>query len=339
MTALRPDGAAAFAARRDCAGLLAFGPDETRAEELVRAIVKSVAGTLDDPFRVARIEDSLLLGDPARLADELQSQSMFGGRRIVWIEGAGAGLLKALKLLPEKASFGNIWAASAGDLPRASALRQFCEDADTVGAVVCYEDSSEDVRRLVLSSVSSARLRIDDDALEVLCGLLEGNRQSSRSEINKLLTYCFGHESIGLADVLAACCSTGESVLDSLVDAVLGGDLAEADSVCAALLFEGESPSRLVLAAALHAGRLQDLLVEMALGKSVDAAVKGARPPLFFKRHGAIAAQLRNWTEDRIASAASSLHAAVFACRESAALESEIASRALLSVARAARAK
>lgn len=339
MTVLKPDGAAAFAERSTSLGILAFGADETRAEEIVRSIVKSVAGALDDPFRVSRLDDSVLAGDPGRLGDELLSQSMFGGRRIVWIENAGSGLLKALKALPEAHDGENIFVASAGDLPKTSALRQFCEDADRIGAVICYEDSIEDVRRLIAASVKAGGMAIEDEAFGALVALLDGNRQALRSELAKLLLYCHGNKTIALADVEAICAATGETAVDGLVDSVMSGNLAAADGNFAALIFEGESPSRLVSAVASHAMRLQELAMEMSHGKSADAAVKGARPPIFFKRHSAIAAQLRNWPQERIAQAASSLQATVLSCRQYPVLEEEIASRALLSVARSAKAR
>src|SRR4051812_16618714 len=92
--------------RRDAekaAAVLIYGPDGGTVRERARQLVISVAGSIDDPFAVTRLDDATLLGDPARLADEAQALSFGGGRRVVWVENAANGFLKALPLLASAA--------------------------------------------------------------------------------------------------------------------------------------------------------------------------------------------------------------------------------------------
>ena len=57
-----------------------------------------------------------LSSDPARLADEVQSISMFGGSKAIWIKGAGEGFLKAVLPLLEGKTQGNLVVAEAAAL-------------------------------------------------------------------------------------------------------------------------------------------------------------------------------------------------------------------------------
>ena len=178
---------------------------------------------------------------------------------------------------------------------------------------------------------------IEPDALQSLAALVGSSREAARSEVEKLLLYCIGTESITLEDVQAVCASSSDSGTDKLIDWMLAGSLPRADREFQALLDEGESASRMLNVAAQHVARLQDLQGEIAHGKTPDLAVKSARPPIFFKRAPAIMKQLREWSPEQLEQLAASLNAAVFQCRTHAELEPAIASRALLAATRAGR--
>ena len=71
---------------------LVFGPDAGLVQERAEKLLKSVAPDLTDPFNVADLSESVLLSDPARLADEAAAISMMGGRRVVRVRSAGKSL-------------------------------------------------------------------------------------------------------------------------------------------------------------------------------------------------------------------------------------------------------
>jgi hypothetical protein len=69
--------------------LLIYGDEPDAVRELASRAVKKVAGSLDDPFSVMTLAEQDLASDPARLADEVQSISMFGGRKAIWVKECG----------------------------------------------------------------------------------------------------------------------------------------------------------------------------------------------------------------------------------------------------------
>src|ERR1051325_2051740 len=101
MTVLKWTGMDGFL-RRDAekaTAVLIYGPDGGTVRERARQLVISVAGSLDDPFAVTRLDDAALVADPARMVDEAQALSFGGGRWVVWVENAASGFLKAMPLL------------------------------------------------------------------------------------------------------------------------------------------------------------------------------------------------------------------------------------------------
>src|SRR5688572_5798901 len=101
MAVLKPQGLDAFL-RRDAGSavaLLFYGPDSGAVREYAAHAVKTQAGSLDDPFNVVRLQDSVLSDDRGRLSDEAFALPFLGGNRVVWIEDAGVSFLAALEPL------------------------------------------------------------------------------------------------------------------------------------------------------------------------------------------------------------------------------------------------
>ena len=326
--------------RRDLdkyAAILIYGSDEGGVRDRAIQAVKQVAGALDDPFHVERLDDSALSADPGRLADEVNALSLMGGRRAVWVENAGSAFLKAVEPLAGQKP-GNIIIAEAGNLAKSAKLRSLFESTGSFAAVACYEDEGEALGRLVDQVLSEDQLAIDDDARETLLGLLGADRMLSRREIEKLALYCHGRGRVTLADVEACVGEASGLSSDDLLAAAFGGELAETDRIFGRLLDLGTQGQQLVILAMSHAAKLARLRVEVDRGKSVEAAVKTARPPVFFKQQAGLIRELALWDSESLDSARHMLNQAIIDTRTTAlsALADQIVHRAILSLARLA---
>ena len=81
---------------KDLRVALVYGPDAGLVQERAEKLLKSVVPDLTDPFNVTDLSETVLLADPARLADEAAAISMMGGRRVVRVRGAGNDLADLL---------------------------------------------------------------------------------------------------------------------------------------------------------------------------------------------------------------------------------------------------
>ncbi len=339
MTELKGGRADAFLNKPDpkVKAALIHGSDEGLVRERARALVKAVAGTLDDPFNVVRLEDDALGSDPGLLADEAQAISLMGGRRVVWVRGAGSGLARAAAAYLPDAPGDALIVAEAGTLRKGDKLRKLFEAQDNAVAMACYADGAGALRTLIVEQLRGHGLAIAADALERLQAQLGGDRQLSRAEVEKLALYCEGAGEVTLEDVDAICGEASALALDDLIDAVFEGDLEGADTRFGRFLATGMPAATVIVAAANHAAALQRLKAKMTPGQSADAVVRGARPPIFFKRQASVARQLSAWDLSSLLAASDTLGEAELKTREFASLAEAIASRALLSLARSAR--
>jgi DNA polymerase III subunit delta len=340
MTAIKPAGLDSFLRKPDPAvgALLIYGDEPDAVRELASRAVKKVAGSLDDPFSVMTLAEQDLASDPARLADEVQSISMFGGRKAIWVKGAGEAFLKAVLPVLEGRASGNLVVAEAATLAKSSQLRAVFEKSPNALVVPLYEAEPGEVAQMVEQILAQDNLRIGPDALTRFMALAGTGRGLVKREAEKLALYCLGNERVSLEDVEAVCGNDTGATVDELADSVFGGDVEEADRLFHDLVRGGQDAGRLLGVVHQQALRLQDFRVAIDRGAQAEQLLKQARPPVFFKRQRAVQAQLRAWSLSDLVTAGGTLNANVLAARRNAALAEAIAGRCLLSLARKARA-
>ncbi|MCB1379964.1 MAG: DNA polymerase III subunit delta [Alphaproteobacteria bacterium] len=340
MTAIKAAGLDAFLRRPDpeVGLLLIYGDDPVAVHDLASKAVQRVAGSLDDPFAVARLDEADLSGDPARLVDEIQAISMLGGTRAIWVRGAGDGFLKAATPVLDGQVRGNFIVAEAAGLPRTSGLRKALETSPRAIILPLYEAEDGDISTTIERGLAQSGLAIDTEAKFRLMELAGSSRGLVQREVEKLGLYAMGQDRVSLADVEAICGNGADPDPDDLADAAFSGDLEAVDRLFNILVQGGVDAGRLVSAAHIHALRLQDFRLAIDAGGRAEQLLRGARPPIFFKRHRVLQTQLRLWTTTALLQAATTLGAAVAQVRLNALLGSSIASRALLAIARNTRA-
>lgn len=336
MTVLRATGVDGFLRKPDPAisALLIYGEEPDAVRDIAARAVKRFAGSLDDPFAVTVMQDGDLASDPARLADEVQSISMFGGNKAIWIRGAEQAFLKAVLPVLEGKIAGNFIVAEAGVLAKNSALRTAFEKSPHGYVVPLYEADASEIMSLVAQLLEKDNLRIDQDAAHRFIELSGTSRSLVRREAEKLALYCLGQQRVSVADVEAVCGNDTGADPDALADSVFGGEVEETDRLFHALVQGGTDAGRLVSVVHAHAMKLQEFRVAMERGLALDQVLRQARPPVFFKRQDKVKLQLRFWGLGDLVTAGSTLGTNVLAVRQNSTLAGAIANRCLLSLAR-----
>ena len=328
-----------FLAARDpkIRAFLVHGSDTGAVHDCASRIVASVTSSADDPFGVTQLGEDILKDDPGRLADEAQAISMFGGQRVVWLRDSGAASQRALARYVEDPLGDAIVVAEAGNLTKAAATRKLFEASKVASAIPCYADSAEDLHNLVSAMLATHKLKIDIDARNALVALLGDDRGLSRSEIEKLALYCHDSEMVTIEDVLAICGDTSAQSADIMIDAAFEGDASAACNKFLSLTEGNPNPSPILSGLARHVTMLEALRLDVDSGKPASVAVKSARPPIFFKRQASISKQLRLWPLADLQRARKSIYQATLQTRQFPALQSELAERCIMSLARTAR--
>ena len=335
-----------FLAKPDAAirAALIYGRDIGVVRERANQLAGKVVARPDDPFDVALLTDADIDGDGGRLDNELASQSLMGGRRLV-----------RLKLSVEKASLDKMAAEAlkrhaegefnpeayflieAGALDRNSALRRNAEKANACATIPCYEDEPGDMARLVREALTAEGVGLNSDALALFVARLPRDRGVARQEIERLILY------LGPGSGMTATPKDLEAFMGvepeaSLFDAAsdaFGGRIAEAQAALRRAAAEGETGPAAVRAIGQHLAKLRRALTLAKSGAGLQEAAKASG--VFWKNEREFLRQARAWNLELLDAVQPEILAADRACKTAGSPDRLIAERLALTIA--ARAK
>ena len=312
---------------------LVYGPDQGMVRERATTLAKTIVPDLNDPFRVAELDENALESDPARLWDEAQALSMIGGRRVVRVRGAGNALAKEFERFLTAPKGDALIVVEAGDLAKSASLRRVFDDADNAAAIACYPDRERDLGEVVRSTLKSSGLFIEPDALEYAVSHLGSDRGVTRSELEKLALYAMGQSRVTEADVAAVMGDESELRMDETFDAAGEGDFAALDRAVSRLWAAGNSPVGVLRQALTHFQKVLLVKAETEAGQNLEGAIRKLRPPLHFTRQDSFRSQVSRWSIPRLEEALSHLYEAEALAKTTAVPAEAACGRALLSVA------
>lgn len=315
-----------------CRVVLLHGEDAGLIRDRADALVRLVAGGLDDPFRVA----DLTRETADRLAEEASSLSLTGGRRVVRVRDVTDTATDRVKALLA-ANAPALVVLEAPGLASRSRLRTAVEAAADGAAIACYPEEGRDLEQTIRATLAEGGVTADGESLSWLAGQLGADRASTRREIEKLALYA---GPAGRVDIDAAMACVGDLAglsMDDALFAATAGDVATADRALEVAMAEGAAPVGVLRAAMLHLQRLHRVRLAMDdTGATAGDAARTARPPVFFKRSAAFTRALGLWPSPALSGALAFLSDAERACKRTGAPDDAICRNAVLILARRA---
>jgi DNA polymerase III subunit delta len=339
MVAVKAQQAQAFlkAPEARYSAYLLFGTDPGLVSERAAALAKAVAGAETPPGEIVRLDDIDIENDQDRLALELLTLPMFGGRKIVRVETSRRVNSSMLKPLLEEKALAGVLIVEAGNLKKDDSLRLAFEKAAHAAAIGCYMDDGKDLDAIIGDILRPLKMSITPDARQMLIQRLGADRVMSRGEIEKLALYAQDQGQITEHDVDAIVGDAAELTIDRIVNAAASGDGPRAVTELQRALAAGESAQGIISAIQRHFTRLHRIRAAADGGKSIEQVIGDIRPHVHFKQKDVLAAQCRSWPAGTLDEALSGIATTARMARMSAALEDLLAERLILTLSRLAR--
>jgi DNA polymerase III subunit delta len=217
----------AFLAKRppDVAMFLLHGPDSDLASERARRLVPALVSDIADPFQVVRLTADALAKDPGRLADEASAISMFGGRRVIWIEAGGRDLSGLIGAVADALPPDTALVVEADAQRQGAPLRALFEARAHAVSIECYPAPPASLADMVEAEARRAGVSVARDVRDHLVDVLVADPGAARGEIAKLLMFASSAGRLEAADIDALASGGGAAAADALIDFALGGDL------------------------------------------------------------------------------------------------------------------
>jgi DNA polymerase-3 subunit delta len=314
-----------------CRVVLLYGEDHGMIRDRAAALVRAVAGSLDDPFRVAELGRD----DVGLLADEAASLALTGGRRVVRLReatDAAAGPVTAIL----KGTAPSLVVLEAPGLATRSRLRSLVEGAPDGVAIGCYPEEGRALSDTIRAVLAEFDVAIDADTLTWVSAQLGADRVSTRQEAEKLALYVGPSGRVDLDAAMACVGDLAGLSLDDALFAATEGDVGLTDRALELAAAEGAAPVGMLRAGLSHLQRLHRVRLTMDEGLSAADATKAARPPVFYRRTGSFTKALELWSSAGLMAAMAGLADAERGCKRTGAPDQALARNAVLTLARRA---
>lgn len=314
--------------------ILLYGPDPGLVAERSARIAEMSGVDRDDPFAAVTLAADELEKDIGRLFDEARTVSLFGGRRLIRVRGAGAGkgLAEAVGDLAASPLEGALVIVEAGDLKKSAALRNNVERGRFAMALPCYQDEGRAIDRMIDEELGQSGLSIDREARDELRARLGANRLASRGEVRKLCLYALGAPSVTEADVRAVVGDVSADTLEETIDAAASGNVKRLPHLIDRLVSAGTATFQLHQNLLRYFQQLQTMreMVERG-GEPIGRVVERRRP--HFRRKAALEAALAAWPLEEITTILQRIERDILSSRKEGGLALTITQKTLLDIA------
>ena len=314
----------------DCRVVLLFGDDAGMIRDRAEMLVRSVAGSLDDPFLVTDLPREEI----KRLTDEAAGLSLIGGRRVVRVRDATDAATEPVQALL-KTRAGALVVLEAPTIAARSKLRTALEAAPDCVAIGCYPEEGRALEETIRETLRTNGAGIDPDALTWLTQQLGADRASTRAELEKLALYVGPGNRVDLEAAMTCVGDLAGLSLDDALFAATTGDVATADRALEAAVAEGAMPVQVLRAALGHLQKLHRARLAMdEQGLGAGDATKSIRPPVFYQKVGAFTRSLGLWPAATLTAALAALAEAERGCKRTGWPDDALCRNAVLTLAR-----
>ena len=254
--------------------VLFYGPDKGLITHCADSIVKSLGHTTFTTTYKEFLEKGA--------ETSLKNTTLFGGKEIIKVTETSQTIDGTLKeVLLDRIQHMPIFIAD--ELSTSSSTRKFFESEDSLIAIGCYPEDENTILRLVSQKIITNGKKISQDALKYFAQNTAGDRGFINSELDKLLLYTNNKAHITLEDVENVVSVGINSSPDNLCIAFVSKNAAVYFNELEKLLLENISAVWVIRALVRYYINLYVVVEKKSHGITLDAAVSGLKPPIFFK--------------------------------------------------------
>ena len=163
------------------------------------------------------------------------------------------------------------------------ALVKLCDSHSACASIGCYNDDNRTIISLAQTIFARDKISVDKDVLDIISARLGADRQSSRTEIEKLALYCGPGGRLTADDVETLTVDSGTALGDGLIMAILQGDAGLLSRHLIRFREAGTPPVQIIRQLSNFFNGLLRAKLSMKTGLSADSAAARIRPPLHFR--------------------------------------------------------
>lgn len=291
---------------------LFYGPDESGSAALAEKTRKTIGADAEK----AELTGAQLKDDPALLAQEAASMSLFGDTRVLLVRGQGEECFAAIDALLGAEKVENPCIAQISGITDRSRTAKLAAGDDRAIACISYVPDLGNVAATVREMAQARGLAMPREIAERIAIYTKLDRRLAEMEVEKIALYLDaapgGRVTVDMLVMEQLAAETEDDALAPAIQTILSGRMAQLTDQLDRLSDGSLQPVLLIRALEARCVQLAKVHRLMADGKDPKSAMRSAG--IFWKEEGATQYQLRCWSPvalDRLAQRLLGIHAKV----------------------------
>jgi DNA polymerase-3 subunit delta len=281
---------------------LLLGPDEAQSRALAARLLEAL-GAQKFVLTAAEVKSN-----PALLVDEAAALSLFGDRRLVWIEPASNDTAEAVEALLAAASVESPVVAIAGQLTKSSALLKLAEAAPNAVAFTAYAPEGEEAVRMIVDLGRRVGLKIEPFVAARLAEACGNDQAIAAQELEKFALFVgaspHSPKELDQDAIDAVGADNAEGDFARLADLALSGEVLDVAEALSAMPASGSEAIPIIRSLQRRLMMLAPARARIERGDRIDGVMASFGRSLFWKDKEAVTRMLKRWTADDLATVA-----------------------------------
>jgi len=269
--------------------ILFYGKNDGLKKEKINLLLSKKTDGININF-----DQEEILKNSQILFDEILNKSLFETHKNIIINNTTDKITNlVLELLKIKIK-DTIVILNASSLEKKSKLRNLFEKEKKITCVAFYEDSWNDLQKIVNQFLKQKKIFISQSNINLLIDRCNFDRKNLLNELEKIELFS-NNKTITSEDLLKLTNLSENYSIRELVESFLNKNIKKIVKIFNENNFSNEESIILIKTLQNKAKSLLKLSLEFEKNKNIDLTISNAKPPIFWKEKDIIKLQLSKW--------------------------------------------
>ena len=269
---------------------LLYGENSGFKDEVVKKIEKNFINN------IFRYDEKEILENKENFLNGILSKSLFENEKLIIVSRTTDKIKTLIEEIIEKNVEDTTLIFIASLLDKKSKLRNLFEKSKKIICIAFYPDTHQTLNIIAINYFNKNKISISQEMINLLIERSRGSRQSLNNELNKIDNYCKNNNKISLETLIKLTNLAENYHVSELTDICLSKNTKKTAKILNENILSVEDTMLIMRTFLSKAKRLLKIQEEINKNKNIEIAIRGFKPPIFWKDKDSVKKQITKWT-------------------------------------------
>ena len=261
-------------------------------EVIQNFFLKNFTGTIN------KYDENEFLSNKNEIISELLNKSLFDNQKILVISRVTDKIINTIEEILEKEIKDTKIILKSGILDKKSKLRNSFEKNNHLVTIPFYEDDINNLSTIVNHFLSSNKIKLSRESINLLLSRSNGNREFLKIELDKILNYSFSQKNINIENIQNLTNLSENYNANELADSYLCKNAKNISKILNENNYSEEDCILILRTILNKSKRLLSIIERYDENGNIEQIIATTKPPIFWKDKDNVKKQVNTWKID-----------------------------------------